>query len=604
MCLPAGNDVTQTQHHQQYNSCPSTPSSQNCCIEEDEEETAASFSPTLLSRQHFKAPKTLWQRGCLATFACLQNALVGGIVFGWASIDRTLLIASRDDGGPGLTPMQTTTIFSWASCIAMFSSLGMGWVLDRYGPRTASVACNLCVGLGCGIVSRASGFIGVAVGTCMMAFGGPGISSSIVHIANLFPQNQFLVMSVLCGSVTLSFSILDIFGDLWQRYGIGFHSLFGGYTFIMLGSIVGAFCLWPDTPFDQEDSDSYEGCKYQSNDNDDEGQKLLQTRPAQISAEQEYVEAILAHHQLCEEPLNAGLRQNLAFGRTRSYLESLEALAVEDRELPPFNQSNISLKDQPFWYQVRSQIYLRNLLIFIVTSFFVNFSIASISTELADQQVFSVESQHDLSRSFTLIMSGGLVGSILVGWSMDRVGVEACTVATLVLGQTSLLLQILGRTYATMLAGFVVYTLFRQFLFPIFIACLTAKLGYKYFGILSGIGFALSGTAQVFMASLVHHLAGDCHLQNVLVEGRDPPTCDHGKWVQFHLFQVAILCVLVCIPLKDQWERDKRQMAGHAQTPFGIEGEKMSSLKAKTASTNAVEQRQRKYASSYGSVVT
>ena len=185
---------------------------------------------------------------------------------------------------------------------------------------------------------------------------------------------------------------------------------------------------------------------------------------------------------------------------------------------------------------------------------------------------------------------------------MDRVGVEACTVATLVLGQTSLLLQILGRTYPTMLAGFVVCTLFRQFLFPIFIACLTAKLGYKYFGILSGFGFALSGTAQVFMASLVHHLAGDCHLQKV--PGKDPPMCDHGKWVQFHLFQVAILCVLVCIPLKDQWERDKRQMAGHAQTPFGIEGEKMSSLKAKTASTNAVEQRQRKYASSYGSVVT
>ena len=33
---------------------------------------------------------TLPQRLRLAGFACLQNALVGGIVFGWASIDRTL----------------------------------------------------------------------------------------------------------------------------------------------------------------------------------------------------------------------------------------------------------------------------------------------------------------------------------------------------------------------------------------------------------------------------------------------------------------------------------------------------------------------------------
>jgi MFS family permease len=481
------------------------------------------------------------ERSFLAAFACLQNALVGGLVFGWASIDRTMLIASTENGGAGLLPMETTKIFSWASSVAMLSSLVMGLVLDTFGPRTVSVLCNLLVGVGCFLFTVAPSFEVLAGATCIIAFGGPGISSSIIHVANLFPKNQFLVLSCLCGSITFSFSILALFGDLWESYNLGIRTLFGGYVLVIMASMFGSFVLWPDLPFQQEDSDEFYNFNMPLTDEE------VPLTECSVSAEQEYVEATLSHHQLSEEPLNSGLRQKLAFGRSQSYYQSVEAMESGSENARLF----VSLKDQPFWNQILSKTYLKNLVIFVTNSFFVNFTIASISTEMADQQIFRVDTQHDLAHSFTMIMSAGLMASVLVGWLMDRLGLETCTIVTLALGQTSLLLRIAaGRSYPMMLLGFTLYTLFRQFLFPVFIAGLTTRLGFKYYGILSGTGFALSGIAQFFMAAMVHALAGDCHLQAESIYGLVP--CDHGAWDGFHILQIALLGVLTLIPILDR----------------------------------------------------
>lgn len=80
----------------------------------------------------------LHRRLALAMLAILQNSLVGGLVYGWASIDRTLLIQEAK-----LDFDQTTSIFSYSTSIGMFSSLLMGPVLDVYGPRKCSVIAHL-----------------------------------------------------------------------------------------------------------------------------------------------------------------------------------------------------------------------------------------------------------------------------------------------------------------------------------------------------------------------------------------------------------------------------------------------------------------------------
>jgi MFS family permease len=79
---------------------------------------------------------TLRQRLILALLAVLQNSLVGGLVYGWASIDRSLLVKDAN-----LTFNETTAIFSWACSVGMFSSLLMGPILDHYGRKSITRRC-------------------------------------------------------------------------------------------------------------------------------------------------------------------------------------------------------------------------------------------------------------------------------------------------------------------------------------------------------------------------------------------------------------------------------------------------------------------------------
>jgi hypothetical protein len=109
-----------------------------------------------------------------------------------------------------------------------------------------------------------------------------------------------------------------------------------------------------------------------------------------------------------------------------------------------------------------------------------------------------------------------------------------------------------------MLGGYIIYTMFRQFLFPVYIACLSARLGFKYFGILNGLGFAVSGVAQLFIAYVVRAVQGTCHTDI----GSD---CTHGRWTQLHIVQVCILSLLLVIPLLDHYA-EKNQAAKASQT--------------------------------------
>lgn len=101
-----------------------------------------------------------------------------------------------------------------------------------------------------------------------------------------------------------------------------------------------------------------------------------------------------------------------------------------------------------------------------------------------------------------------------------------------------------------MVVSFCLYTLFRAFLYPVFIASLTSRLGFKYFGVLLGIGFAISGLFQLLMAPLNDFVAGDCHL----IESPDPSgadDCFEGLWISLHLLQLSALLGLMVVPFLD-----------------------------------------------------
>lgn len=333
---------------------------------------------------------SLYQRLALALLAVLQNSLVGGLVYGWASIDRSLLV---DDAK--LTYDQTTTIFSWAVFFGMFASLLLGPILDSFGPRKCSVLAHFIVGLGCQIFAMAHSFTGFLIGTILITFGGPGIQLSIVHLCSLFPSNQYLALSAINGSISFSFTVFAAFAAVWESTEISFRTLFSLQAFIILLSLLTSWIVWPDTPYELPTNTP---CSTDKNSEPTLEEQLVEatiihrSTLAQVGISSDamddemhqhrhdLVEASTVHpHGIAvEQPLNSFLRQGdrRDLFRHHSFRESKEALDMGDELL-------VNLKDMPFWKQFTSGRYIRATLIFVITCFLANFYVASISTEVS-----------------------------------------------------------------------------------------------------------------------------------------------------------------------------------------------------------------------------
>lgn len=138
-----------------------------------------------------------------------------------------------------------------------------------------------------------------------------------------------------------------------------------------------------------------------------------------------------------------------------------------------------------------------------------------------------------------------------VGILIDNFGVEICTSILLVFGQLQMVIVLYFDQYQPMMVvSFCLYTLFRSFLYPVFIASLTSRLGFKYFGVLLGIGFAVSGLFQLLMAPLNDLVGGDCHVK-ASPEPSGEDDCFEGLWVSLHLLQLSALLGLMIVPYFD-----------------------------------------------------
>lgn len=169
-------------------------------------------------------------------------------------------------------------------------------------------------------------------------------------------------------------------------------------------------------------------------------------------------------------------------------------------------------------------------------------------------QEYTVEQQQNMVQTFSLVLSFGILGSFAAGWLMDIMGLETCTLVTLSLGIAHMVTLTMLGNVPMMTIGFVIYTLFRAFLYPVFIACISDKLGFKYFGILMGIGFAVSGIVQLGIAPLANAVQGTCHLQEDYVDG-----CTIGEWKLLHVIQIISFLLLGILPIWDHRVQMHRQ---------------------------------------------
>lgn len=525
----------------------------------------------------------------LFVFALFQNSIVGGVIFGWASIDQSVLLSPLESGGAGLSLHDSALIFSWASSLAMFSPFLLGTVLDTYGPRVCSFVSCCITAFGALLFSRSRHFWGFAIASCLISFGGPGITSSIIHISNLFPGHENLTMATLSGSVAMSFSVFAVFDFLWSRWQLTVYALFTAHATMIMLLALGGLWLYPDEPYEEFETDDTDSREEEqsvleiSNSPKTVLHDIPETERLLVSGESttrggpsyhhsNHIQSVMSNASLhIEEPLDSYLRdERKIYRKTESFVASKKVLAMNDKEMA----AAVSLKDQPFRKQLFSSSYLRATLVFVVTSFATNFYVASISTEIGDLRYYDADVQHHLTQSFTVVMAMGSFISVFIGWLIDQSGVEACSAMTLIFGQLQMLmLLVFGSSISWFKCSFWVYTLFRQFLYPTYIASLTSRFGFKYFGVLLGIGFGAGGIAQLFLSALDDAVQGDCHLSKI--SSSIQVDCHEGYWFQLHMIQMLVLAILLVAPLQDQREKKLREdkikqvLSGSFSTTYG-----------------------------------
>lgn len=171
-----------------------------------------------------------------------------------------------------------------------------------------------------------------------------------------------------------------------------------------------------------------------------------------------------------------------------------------------------------------------------------------------------------MANTLSFIDAAAILCAPLSGYLLDSVGFGAAVVAiSLGIAQMVLLLlanmEMLDSSFdspdfpiimAMMIASFICYAAFRAFLFPYFFANLSKKLGFRFFGVLTGISFCVSGVCRLAIAPLSKLVAGECHyiMDNTFEEYHNED-CDQGNWKLMHVIQLANLALLFLIPYYD-----------------------------------------------------
>jgi Major Facilitator Superfamily len=312
---------------------------------------------------------------------------------------------------------------------------------------------------------------------------------------------------------------------IWERTELSFRTIFGCLSLLVAISAVGSFFLWPDAAYEivELGEEARRGCA-----NGDDDKKLLEFETATDSTRGDELE------------------QELLLEQSSSKQD------VDEEKLP----RNMDLTECSFQEQLSSGVYIRLSIFFLVSSWWANFYIATVTTELGDLQRFDLAKQHEMARLLSFIDAGAIIFAPLSGYLLDSAGFAVTAVITITLGIAQMIFLLMaGSRESFMIASFVSYAVFRAFMFPYYFASLSKKLGFRFFGILSGVSFCASGISQLAIAPLAVVVEGTCHEFDDINE----MSCDQGEWAIAHAVQISTLVALLLIPVVDTCSIKRQQ---------------------------------------------
>jgi hypothetical protein len=150
----------------------------------------------------------------------------------------------------------------------------------------------------------------------------------------------------------------------------------------------------------------------------------------------------------------------------------------------------------------------------------------------------------------SFIDAGAIIAAPLSGYLLESVGFPPTAFITIALGISQhFFLLIAGSNKYLMICSFAAYAVYRAFLFPYYFASLSRRMGFRFFGLLSGISFCTSGFTQFLVAPVALRVEGDCH--EFEIGSSEATLCTEGNWFLAHCMQIFVLVLLMLIPVFD-----------------------------------------------------
>ena len=182
--------------------------------------------------------------------AVLYCLFAAGTVFGFAAIKPVFIDegvykdqCTQDELDEGVwvcygQELRLNLMFTVAAVSTNVCALPVGWVLDRFGPRIASIMGCVFLFVGALFLAFAAdlshAFDAYIPGYLFLALGGPFIFISSFQLSNTFPQHSGLILALLTGAFDTSSAVFLAYRLLYQ----GTHASFNTKKFFLLYLIV------------------------------------------------------------------------------------------------------------------------------------------------------------------------------------------------------------------------------------------------------------------------------------------------------------------------------------------------------------------------------
>ena len=469
-------------------------------------------------------------------YACIQNFLMGGVVYGWAAISGSMMIGDTDDGCVGMSSLFAQMVFMIAISFSCMSPLFTSGVLEWAGPRATSIVCTFVFSVGCGLFGlstthhRKSLFI---PGLCLVAFAGPGVHAATCYTSSYFPKSKTIIIALQSCAFHLSFLVLPIMNTILQaqqpmdketsNVALTYRGIFVGYSFMCIFTVFFSVLIMPDTseaiviqPPEYErlkDLDTSKGkngtptlsfieLNERSEDkNSDSSNKELGRMENGRRGEDV---AVYKYESIPYEE-----QKNISCMDTMSDAPTIMNMPLRDTRGPMDEDSSSSTssayqlidsydvyKNISLWEKLKCAVYLRFALFFALANFWVNFHISTVDMSLGDSTLLSPGQNHKYAILLTYILAGGCLSIPLWSYVMSyNNGLMGMPLSLCLLSVISMLwsLFLLFDTSVTILPSFVLCSLFRTFLFTFSFVYIDNVFGSAYYDVLVGNLFLCSG---------------------------------------------------------------------------------------------------------------